>query len=70
MAEYVIGKVDEFPSGTAVAVQAGRRTVAIIRTDDPASCATSGRNTRRAHAKERRSLSCAVTSPVEARRNP
>jgi nitrite reductase (NADH) small subunit len=32
MAQYVVGKVDEFPSGKAVAVQAGPRTVAIFRT--------------------------------------
>jgi len=34
MAEYVIGKVDEFPSGKAVAVQAGRRTIAVFRVGD------------------------------------
>jgi NAD(P)H-dependent nitrite reductase small subunit len=34
MAEYVVGKVDEFASGKAVAVQAGRRTVAVFRVGD------------------------------------
>ena len=32
--EYVIGTVDEFPPGKAVAVQAGRRTVAVFRLGD------------------------------------
>jgi NAD(P)H-dependent nitrite reductase small subunit len=31
MAEYVVGKVDEFVSGKAVAVQAGRRAIAVFR---------------------------------------
>jgi len=31
MTDYVVGKVDEIPAGTAVAVQAGRRTVAVFR---------------------------------------
>ena len=31
MTQYMIGKVDEFPSGKAVAVQAGRYTIAIVR---------------------------------------
>jgi predicted TIM-barrel fold metal-dependent hydrolase len=30
MTEYVVGKVDEFVSGKAVAVQAGRRTIAVF----------------------------------------
>ena len=34
MAEYVVGKVDEFTSGKAVAVQAGRRTIAVFRVGD------------------------------------
>ena len=31
MIEYVVGTVDEFPAGKAVAVQAGRRTIAVFR---------------------------------------
>jgi nitrite reductase (NADH) small subunit len=31
MAEYVVGKVDELKSGSAVAVQAGRHTIAVFR---------------------------------------
>ena len=31
MTEYVVGKVDDIPSGTAIAVQAGRRTIAVFR---------------------------------------
>jgi len=31
MAEYIIGKIGEFPSGKAVAVQAGQRTIAVFR---------------------------------------
>jgi len=31
MAEYVVGKVDEIPEGKAIAVEAGRRTIAIFR---------------------------------------
>jgi NAD(P)H-dependent nitrite reductase small subunit len=32
--EYIVGKVDDIPSGTAVAVQAGRRTIAVFRIGD------------------------------------
>jgi NAD(P)H-dependent nitrite reductase small subunit len=31
MQEYVVGKVDEIPDGTGIAVQAGRRTIAVFR---------------------------------------
>ena len=31
MTDYVVGKVDEIPAGTAIAVQAGRRTIAVFR---------------------------------------
>ena len=34
MAEYVVGKVNDIPSGAAVAVQAGHRTIAIFRVGD------------------------------------
>jgi len=34
MAEYVVGRVDDIPPGKALAVQAGRRTVAIFRVGD------------------------------------
>ena len=34
MTEYVIGTIDEFPPGKAVAVQAGRRTIAVFRLGD------------------------------------
>jgi nitrite reductase (NADH) small subunit/3-phenylpropionate/trans-cinnamate dioxygenase ferredoxin subunit len=34
MTEYVVGKVDEIAPGTAVAVQAGRRTIAVFRVGD------------------------------------
>jgi NAD(P)H-dependent nitrite reductase small subunit len=34
MAEYVIGTIDEFPPGKAVAVQAGRLTIALFRVGD------------------------------------
>jgi nitrite reductase (NADH) small subunit len=34
MTEYVIGRLDEFPSGRAVAVQAGRLTIAVFRLGD------------------------------------
>ena len=34
MVEYMIGKVGEFRSGSAVAIQAGRHTIAIFRTGD------------------------------------
>ena len=31
MTEYVVGKVDDIPPGTAIAVQAGPRTIAVFR---------------------------------------
>jgi nitrite reductase (NADH) small subunit len=31
MAEYVVGKIDEIPEGKAIAVEAGRRTIAFFR---------------------------------------
>jgi len=31
MTEYVVGKVDDIAPGTAIAVQAGRRTIAVFR---------------------------------------
>lgn len=31
MQEYVVGKVDEIPDGRGIAVQAGRRTIAVFR---------------------------------------
>jgi len=31
MQEYVVGKVDEIPEGKGIAVQAGRRTIAVFR---------------------------------------
>jgi nitrite reductase (NADH) small subunit len=31
MTDYVVGKLDDIPAGTAVAVQAGRRTIAVFR---------------------------------------
>jgi NAD(P)H-dependent nitrite reductase small subunit len=31
MTEYVVGKVGDIGSGTAIAVQAGRRTIAVFR---------------------------------------
>lgn len=31
MAEYVVGKVDEIPEGKGIAVEAGRRTIAVFR---------------------------------------
>lgn len=31
MQEYVVGKVDEIPDGKGIAVQAGRRTIAVFR---------------------------------------
>jgi nitrite reductase (NADH) small subunit len=34
MTEYVVGKVDDIPSGSAIAVQAGRRTIAVFRVGD------------------------------------
>jgi nitrite reductase (NADH) small subunit len=34
MAEYVVGTIDEIPSGKAIAVQAGRRTIAVFRIGD------------------------------------
>jgi len=34
MTEYIIGKVDDIPSGTVIAVQAGRRTIAVFRIGD------------------------------------
>ena len=34
MADYVLGKLCEFAPGTAVAVQAGRRTIAVFRIGD------------------------------------
>ena len=34
MTEYVVGKIYEIPTGTAVAVQAGRRTIAVFRVGD------------------------------------
>jgi nitrite reductase (NADH) small subunit len=34
MTEYIVGKVDDIPSGTAIAVQAGRRTIAVFRVGD------------------------------------
>jgi nitrite reductase (NADH) small subunit len=32
--EYIVGKVDEITPGTAIAVQAGRRTIAVFRIGD------------------------------------
>jgi nitrite reductase (NADH) small subunit/3-phenylpropionate/trans-cinnamate dioxygenase ferredoxin subunit len=34
MTDYVLGKVCDFASGAAVAVQAGRRTIAVFRVGD------------------------------------
>jgi nitrite reductase (NADH) small subunit len=34
MTEYVVGKVDDIPPGTAIAVQAGPRTIAVFRLGD------------------------------------
>lgn len=34
MTEYVVGKVGDIPPGTAIAVQAGRRTIAVFRLGD------------------------------------
>jgi nitrite reductase (NADH) small subunit/3-phenylpropionate/trans-cinnamate dioxygenase ferredoxin subunit len=34
MTEYVVGKVGEFAPGAAIAVQAGRRTIAVFRIGD------------------------------------
>jgi nitrite reductase (NADH) small subunit len=34
MTEYVVGNINDFQSGTAVAVQAGRRTIAVFRVGD------------------------------------
>jgi len=34
MTEYIVGKIDDIPSGTAIAVQAGRRTIAVFRVGD------------------------------------
>jgi nitrite reductase (NADH) small subunit len=34
MAEYLLGKIDEFPPHRGVAVQAGRRMVAVFRLGD------------------------------------
>jgi nitrite reductase (NADH) small subunit len=34
MTEYIVGKVEDIPSGTAIAVQAGRRTIAVFRVGD------------------------------------
>jgi nitrite reductase/ring-hydroxylating ferredoxin subunit len=31
MAEYVVGKLNEIPEGKAIAVEAGRRTIAVFR---------------------------------------
>ena len=31
MAEYVVGKVDDIPEGKGIAVEAGRRTIAVFR---------------------------------------
>jgi nitrite reductase (NADH) small subunit len=31
MIEYVVGKIDDIPPGTAIAVQAGRRVIAVFR---------------------------------------
>ena len=31
MAEYVVGKIEDIPEGKAIAVEAGRRTIAIFR---------------------------------------
>lgn len=31
MIEYVVGTIDEIPQGKAIAVQAGRRTIAVFR---------------------------------------
>jgi hypothetical protein len=31
MIEYVVGKIDDIAPGTAIAVQAGRRTIAVFR---------------------------------------
>jgi NAD(P)H-dependent nitrite reductase small subunit len=34
MTDYVVGKIDEIPAGTAIVVQAGRRTIAVFRVGD------------------------------------
>ena len=34
MTHYVVGKINEIPTGTAVAVQAGRRIIAVFRIGD------------------------------------
>jgi len=34
MTEYVVGKIEDIPVGTAIAVQAGRRTIAVFRVGD------------------------------------
>jgi nitrite reductase (NADH) small subunit/3-phenylpropionate/trans-cinnamate dioxygenase ferredoxin subunit len=31
MTDYVVGKIDDIPTGTAIAVQAGQRTIAVFR---------------------------------------
>ena len=33
MAEYVVGKVDDIPEGKGIAVEAGRRTIAVFRVE-------------------------------------
>jgi nitrite reductase (NADH) small subunit len=34
MTEYVVGKINDIPPGTAIAVAAGRRTIAVFRIGD------------------------------------
>jgi len=34
MAEYIVGKVQDIPEGKGIAVQAGKRTIAVFRTGD------------------------------------
>jgi NAD(P)H-dependent nitrite reductase small subunit len=34
MTEYVVGNLDDIPCGKAIAVQAGRRTIAVFRVGD------------------------------------
>jgi NAD(P)H-dependent nitrite reductase small subunit len=34
MTEYVVGKIDDIPPGTAIAVTAGPRTIAVFRVGD------------------------------------
>jgi nitrite reductase (NADH) small subunit/3-phenylpropionate/trans-cinnamate dioxygenase ferredoxin subunit len=34
MTDYVVGKIGDIPPGTAIAVQAGRRTIAVFRIGD------------------------------------